>query len=60
MRVRSVLPQTLINQDLVKIDMKEDIELQRHLGMVTNPSLTRSASAAALIGLLKVGAQDFE
>ncbi len=56
----SVLPQTLINQDLVKIDMKEDIELQRHLGMVTNPSLTRSASAAALIGLLKVGAQDFE
>lgn len=54
----SVLPQTLINQDLVKIDMKEEIELQRHLGMVTNPSLTRSASATALIDLLKVGNQN--
>ncbi len=54
----SVLPQTLINQDLVKIDMKEEIELQRHLGMVTNPSLTRSASTTALIDLLKVGNQN--
>lgn len=49
----SVLPQTLINQDLVKIDLKESIELQRYLGMVINPALTSSASAQALIGLLK-------
>lgn len=49
----SVLPQTLINQDLVKIDMAQPIELQRHLGMVVNPALTRSASAQALIERLK-------
>lgn len=48
----SVLPETLINQDLVKIDLKEEIALQRQLGMVTNPNLTRSASAAALIDML--------
>ncbi len=48
----SVLPQTLINQDLVKIDMQDQIELGRHLGMVTNPNLTRSASCEALIALL--------
>lgn len=48
----SVLPQTLINQDLVKIDMAENIELQRHLGMVTNPNLTRLASSEALISML--------
>lgn len=51
----SVLPQTLINQDLVKIDMQEEIELQRHLGMVINPNLTRSASTNALINLLQSG-----
>ena len=34
----SVLPETLINQDLIKIDMAENIELQRHLGLVTNPN----------------------
>ncbi|MDO4426487.1 MAG: LysR family transcriptional regulator [Moraxella sp.] len=50
----SVLPQTLINQDLVKIEMKEEVELQRHLGMVTNPNLTRSASAQALVEMLAV------
>ncbi|MDO4250689.1 MAG: LysR family transcriptional regulator [Moraxella sp.] len=50
----SVLPQTLINQDLVKIDMADSIELQRHLGIVTNPALTRSASAQALIDMLAV------
>lgn len=50
----SVLPQTLINQDLVKIDMQDTFELQRHLGMVTNPNLTRSASAKALIDMLKI------
>lgn len=48
----SVLPETLINQDLVKIDMADNIELQRHLGVVTNPSLTRSASTQALLDML--------
>lgn len=50
----SVLPQTLINQDLVKIDMADSIELQRHLGIVTNPALTRSASTDALISMLDI------
>lgn len=50
----SVLPQTLINQDLVKIDMKDQIELQRHLGVVINPSLTRSSSTQAFLDVLSV------
>lgn len=48
----SVLPQTLINQELVKIDMAEPIELHRQLGMVINPALTRSNACQALIDLL--------
>lgn len=50
----SVLPETLINQDLIKIDMAESIELQRHLGVVTNPNLTRSASMKALFDMLSI------
>ncbi|MDO4894246.1 MULTISPECIES: LysR family transcriptional regulator [Moraxella] len=50
----SVLPETLINQDLVKIDMAEQIELQRHLGVVTNPNLTHSASMKALLAILSI------
>ncbi|MFB6349398.1 LysR family transcriptional regulator [Moraxella marmotae] len=50
----SVLPETLINQDLIKIDMAEHIELQRHLGLVTNPNLTRSASMQALLSMLSI------
>lgn len=50
----SVLPETLINQDLIKIDMAENIELQRHLGVVTNPNLTRSASMQALLDMLAI------
>ncbi|MDO4449994.1 MAG: LysR family transcriptional regulator [Moraxella sp.] len=50
----SVLPETLINQDLVKIDLSEHIELQRHLGLVINPSLTRSSSTGALLEMLGV------
>lgn len=49
----SVLPKTLINQDLEPIDLQKDIELQRHLGVVVNPSLTPSASVEALMDLLK-------
>ncbi len=48
----SVLPQTLINQELATIDMADKLELQRYLGMVINPNLTRSASVDALIQLL--------
>lgn len=50
----SVLPETLINQDLIKIDMAENIELQRHLGLVTNPNLTRPASMQALLSMLSI------
>ena len=48
----SVLLQTLINQDLARIDMAENLELQRYLGVVVNPNLTRSASVEALMQLL--------
>lgn len=48
----SVLPKTLINQELELIDMQTDLELQRYLGVVTNPNLTRSASVDALMELL--------
>ena len=50
----SVLPETLINQDLVKIDMKDDIELSRHLGVVVNPALTLSSGTQALLDILGV------
>ena len=48
----SVLPQTLINHELATIDMAKDLELQRYLGAVINPSLTRSASVDALMQML--------
>lgn len=48
----SVLPQTLINSELIKIDMKDELELQRHLGMVINPNLTRSKGCEALMQML--------
>lgn len=54
----SVLPQTLINQDLARIDMAEQLELQRHLGLVINPNLTRSASMEALLGILGLHSLD--
>lgn len=50
----SVLPETLINQDLVKIDLNENIELQRHLGLVINPNLTRSSGTDALLDMLGI------
>lgn len=50
----SVLPETLINQDIVKIHIKDDVELQRHLGLVVNPALTRSAGVQALLDMLGV------
>ncbi|WP_296405547.1 LysR family transcriptional regulator [Psychrobacter sp.] len=48
----SVLPQTMINHELATIDMAKDLELQRYLGIVINPSLTRSASVDALMHML--------
>ncbi|WP_066799968.1 LysR family transcriptional regulator [Moraxella oblonga] len=54
----SVLPKTLINQDLVKIDMKDDIELQRHLGLVINPALTRSSGTQALLDMMGIKLQN--
>ena len=48
----SVLPQTLISQDLERIDMADNIELQRYLGVVINPKLTPSSSVAALLKML--------
>lgn len=50
----SVLPETLINQDLVRIDMDEDIELSRHLGIVVNPLLTLSSGTQALLEVLGI------
>lgn len=48
----SVLPQTLISQDLERINMADNIELQRYLGVVINPKLTPSSSVTALLNLL--------
>ena len=48
----SVLPQTLVNQDLQPINMDTPVELQRYLGLVTNPNITVSASMAALLDML--------
>lgn len=50
----SVLPETLINPELIKIDMAQNIELQRHLGLVINPNLTHSASVQALLSMLSI------
>lgn len=48
----SVLPQTLISQDLERINMADNVELQRYLGVVINPKLTQSNSVTALLDLL--------
>ena len=44
----------IINQDLVKIDLNENIEIQRHLGLVINPNLTRSSGTDALLDMLGI------
>ena len=48
----SVLPLTLVNQDLQPFNMDTPVELQRYLGLVTNPNITVSASMAALLDML--------
>lgn len=45
----SVLPSTLINHELVALDLP--LALSRELGMVTHPARTQSQAAAALIAL---------
>ena len=50
----SVLPKTLLNDELVIIDLKPSPALERQLGLVINPSLTRSASVNALLELLGI------
>lgn len=46
----SVLPSTLVNQDLVRLDI--DLEMQRQLGMVWHPGRTQSKAAKALVELM--------
>lgn len=47
----SVLPQTMVNQHLQKLDI--DLEMNRQLGMVWHPARTQSKAAQALIQLMK-------
>lgn len=46
----SVLPKTLVSQDLVTLDL--DLEMKRQLGMVWHPSRTQSKAAKALVDLM--------
>lgn len=48
----SVLPQTLMNEELQPIALAEPLALQRDLGVVMNPNITVSASMLALLSLL--------
>lgn len=48
----SVLPQTLMNEELQPIALAEPLALQRDLGVVMNPNITVSASMLALLALL--------
>lgn len=49
----SVLPKTLINQDLKPLDI--DIELKRTLGMVWHPGRSQSKAAETLIQFVQAG-----
>ncbi len=46
----SVLPKTLVSQDLVTLDL--DLEMKRQLGMVWHPARTQSKAAKALVNLM--------
>ena len=46
----SVLPKTLVSEDLVTLDL--DLEMKRQLGMVWHPSRTQSKAAKALVDLM--------
>ena len=47
----SVLPKTLLNQDLQQLDIH--IEMNRQLGMVWHPARTQSRAVQELIGMMK-------
>lgn len=49
----SVLPQTLLNQELIRLDI--NIELKRTLGMVWHPQRNLSKANQALIQLMQTG-----
>ena len=46
----SVLPKTLVNQDVVQLDLA--VEMKRQLGMVWHPARTQSKPAKALVELM--------
>lgn len=47
----SVLPKTLLNQDLKQLDIP--LEMNRQLGMVWHPARTQSKAAEALVNMMK-------
>lgn len=47
----SVLPKTLLNQDLKQLDVP--LEMNRQLGMVWHPARTQSKAAEALVNIMK-------
>ena len=47
----SVLPKTLINQDLQQLDI--NLEMNRQLGMVWHPGRTQSKAAQALVNFMQ-------
>jgi DNA-binding transcriptional LysR family regulator len=47
----SVLPKTLLNQDLKQLDVP--LEMTRKLGMVWHPGRTQSKAAEALVQYMK-------
>lgn len=47
----SVLPETLVNDDLQKLDI--DLNMTRQLGMVWHPSRSQSKAAKALVDLMQ-------
>lgn len=48
----SVLPKTLVNQELQQLDI--DLEMSRQLGMVWHPGRTQSKAAQALVELMSI------
>ena len=49
----SVLPKTLVNQDLQVLNL--DLQLQRELGMVWHPARIQSKAAEELINMMQLG-----
>ncbi|ENU84287.1 hypothetical protein F970_02460 [Acinetobacter sp. CIP 102082] len=49
----SVLPKTLVNQDLKQLDL--NLDMQRQLGMVWHPARIQSKAAEELINMMQLG-----